>query len=67
MKLFNLKALGDKIKANISNKYDSILNKIAIKSKAYKNLYNEYNSFLITNKTCKLLNKESVKTIFIFQ
>ena len=26
------------------------INKIAIKSKAYKNLYNEYNSFLITNK-----------------
>lgn len=50
MKFFNLKALGNKIKANISNKYDSILNKIAIKSKAYKNLYNEYNSFIITNK-----------------
>lgn len=48
--MFNLKALGNKIKDNISNKFEILLNKIAIKSKAYKTLYNEYNSFIITNK-----------------
>ena len=50
MKIFNLKALGNKIRAIITNKYDLLLNRIAIKSKAYKQLYNEYNSFIITNK-----------------
>lgn len=50
MKIFNLKALGNKIKNNISNRFELLLNKIAIKSKAYKTLYNKYNSFIITNK-----------------
>lgn len=50
MKIFNLKAVGDKIKAIINNKYDLLLNKIAIKSKAYKALYNEYNNYIIVNK-----------------
>lgn len=50
MNIFNLKALSDKIRAVFINSYDLLLNKIAIKSKAYKQLYNDYNSFLIINK-----------------
>ena len=50
MNILNLKALGDKIRAVFINFYDLLLNKIAIKSKAYKQLYNDYNSFLIINK-----------------
>lgn len=50
MKLLNLKAVGDKIRAVFTKKYDLVLDKIAIKSKAYKQLYNRYNSFLITHK-----------------
>jgi fluoride ion exporter CrcB/FEX len=50
MNIFNLKALGDKIRAVFNNKYNLLLNKIATKSKAYKQLYNDYNSILITNK-----------------
>ena len=59
MNFFNLKAVGDKIAAPFIKKYDSILNKIAIKSKAYKQLYNEYNYFLIVHRHIK----EIVNTI----
>ena len=50
MKLFNLKAIGNKIRTIFNNKYNQILNKIAIKSGIYKQLYNDYNSFLIIHK-----------------
>ena len=50
MNIFNLKALGDKIRAIFNNKYNLLLDKIAIKSKVYKQLYNDYNSILITHK-----------------
>lgn len=50
MKRINLKAVGDKIKAFIKLKYEYYINRIAINSKVYKDLYNEYNDLIITNK-----------------
>ena len=56
MKFFNLRAVGNKIIDVFNSKYDILLNKIAYKSKAYKQLYNEYNSFLILNKHLTEIN-----------
>lgn len=56
MELFNLKAIGNKIKTIFNNKYNQILNKIAIKSGIYKQLYNDYNSFLITHKHLSIID-----------
>lgn len=42
--MFNLRAVGDKIRAVITNNYNNCLDKIAIHSRAYKKLYNTFSS-----------------------
>lgn len=68
MKIFSLKKVVDKIKVIMFNRYNSLLNKIAFKSRAYKDLHNRYNSFLVTHKhiqniDCVLNNTKIIKLI----
>ena len=50
IKTLNLKAVGEKITAPFLKTYNSILNKIAKRSNAYKELSAEYNNLLTVNK-----------------
>ena len=47
--IFNLKAVGESIINFFIEHYNLLLDKIAIHSRAYNNLHNDYNEFLTTN------------------